>query len=261
VEGSVDAKPKRGGGKGRKDPVIVDAEAVAPVEGRLSREEIEAQASMAEQEAFQQAIDSGMSTKEARKAANARRKQVQKELLDANRVAPVEGSVDGKGSPKAEPSSGGGSSGPPDDPAKRGGFGADDADIIDSEPLPDATPAKNSGDGGGKPPSDPPGGKPRDGDADGTAPKPTPEKPLRRWRWVALAGGLGGAYVLSQMGGKATAGTSPTGPTPAPVPPGGAAAAGGAETEDALTRAINRIRGSRAGGSDRPSYQTLQNWN
>jgi hypothetical protein len=131
---------------------------------------------------------------------------------------------------------------------------------------PNAKP-KDGGDGG-KPPEDPPkrledsdgdAGKPsnkkKPTKADDTKPKDAPGKWLKRG--LIAAAGLGTIAALSGGGG---GGVAAGGEVPPPVPPsGGPGAAGGEVSEDALERALERIRGSRRGPSS-PTYQTLQNW-
>jgi len=71
-------------------------------------------------------------------------------------------------------------------------------------------------------------------------------------------GVLGGLYGMSQSGGSGVAGDL-NGQTPVPPGAGAGGEAGSPSEEDAITRALEMIRGSRR-GPDSPSYQTLQNW-
>ena len=139
-------------------------------------------------------------------------------------------------------------------------------DLRKPQADPNAKP-KGGGDGG-KPPEDPPkrledadgdAGKPNNKKkptkADDTKPKDAPGKWLKRG--LIAAAGLGTIAALSGGGG---GGVAAGGEVLPPVPPsGGPGAAGGEVSEDALERALDRIRGSRRGPSS-PTYQTLQNW-
>lgn len=224
-----------------------------PVAGRkLTRKEIEDEATAAEQEEFARAREEGMPTKKARTAANARRKKVQQELLESNGY--IESKPAAAASPKPEA-------------AKPAGT-ADK--VVDSKPIdPAAGPQKNPKADTKKTAPD----KPKDADPpkpkdDATPPKqgdgdkakaPPPKGRIPYFRTALSIGGvLGGGALLSNLGG--SGGKAVAGGGPVPVPPGGGAVPGAEMTEeDAINRALARLRGSRA-GSDSPTYQTLQNW-
>ena len=203
-----------------------------PVAGRkLTREEIEAEATAAEQEEFARAREDGMPTKKAREAANARRKKVQQELLEAN------GYIESKPAGAAKPA------------------GAKDK-VVDSTPVdPAAGPQKNAK-------QDTKKTKPDDKK---TAPEPKkvektsevePSKPVdeagppkgkdaktpakSRLPYYLTGGAILAGVTAANMGGGG--GTVVAGGGPIPVPPGGGGVGTDAEMteEDAINRALAR---------------------
>ena len=221
-------------------------EAPAATGGRkMTRDEIEAEATRAEQEAYTQAVDEGMSPKKARAVDNKRRKEVQQQLrAESGTLPPVADPT-----PAAKPAADAAPDKPADttpaaetlDPVgERAG-----SDGVDIDETPDAKKA-----------DDP---KPKDDAPKKDAPPP----PKSRLSTTAkVLGGVGlltaGSALLSNMGGGSR---NVLAGGPITVPPGsGAGGMGDAEAEaDAITRALERIRGSRR-NDGAGTTQVLQNW-
>jgi hypothetical protein len=230
--------------------------AEAPAGRKMTRDEIEAEATRAEQEAYTQAVDEGMSPKKARAAANKRRKEVQQQLLAENGTLPpvketasaAKPAAAGAADKPAGPTPGKETLDPvgertPDATGERAG-----SDGVDIDETPD-TAAKKADE------ANPKDEAPK---TDAT-PEPKPE-PKKSWFTLprVLAGLTGAGVIAANMGGGSS---NVTAGGPIPVPPG--AGAGGmddAEAEaDAITRALERIRGSRR-NDGAGTTQVLQNW-
>ena len=236
-------------------------EAPAATGGRkMTRDEIEAEATRAEQEAYTQAVDEGMSPKKARAAANKRRKEVQKQLLAESGTLPPVADPTPAAKPAADAApaakAGGETIDPIPDPADKGGKGSKGGRSKNAKPdastkPDDVSPSKSAAGGDASAPkSDPdPDGKP--------APKTEPKKSWFTMPRV-LAGLAGAGVIAANMGGGSS---NVTAGGPITVPPGsGAGGMDDAEAEaDAITRALERIRGSRR-NDGAGTTQVLQNW-
>jgi hypothetical protein len=207
----------------------------------MTRDEIEAEATRAEQEAYTQAVDEGMSPKKARAAANKRRKEVQQQLRAESGTLPSVADPTPAAKPAADAA--------PDKPAATKAEG-ETLDPV-AEGKPDATGERTGSDG-------------VDIDEATDAkkaddPKPKPE-PKKSWFTLprVLTGLAGAGVIAANMGGGSS---NVTAGGPITVPPGsGAGGMSDAEAEaDAITRALERIRGSRR-NDGAGTTQVLQNW-
>lgn len=229
---------------------VVDSK---PVAGKkLTSKEIEAEADRVFKETLEQEQEAGAPLKQARATANAARLRKKKELQQLNASEPI-ASTPAAG-PAATPQA-----------AKPAG---EAGKVVDSQPVDATDGAKKTQKTNAAAPKEPSKKTTKDADGsakkDGEAEKPKQDKPPQNkgipyFRTALGIGGLiGGGALLSNLGGKS--GTASAGDGPILVPPEGAA---GAEAEmseeDAINRALARLRGSRA-GSDSPTYQTVQNW-
>jgi hypothetical protein len=219
----------------------------------LSATEIKRQVNDAIDDAYRTAIDEGMSEADARAAAQQTGQKVRSELLEANKLADSTPIGDASGSPAAATPQ----------PAPAAGK-ADD--VVDSKPVDAPAGTKKNPKADAEKPKDGKDTKPKDGtDAKKADDKANPEKaPPAKGRIpyfrtaLGIGGVLGGGALLSNMGGGG--GTAVAGGGSMPLVPGGGVDSEAAMAEeDAINRALERLRGSRK-GSDSPTYQTVQNW-
>ena len=226
--------------------------AAEPAGRKLSRDEIEAEAEAAFQQELESLRDSGMSTKKAIAAANRRRKAVQQQLMEANGLITPK-----KDAPQPDAAKGDAADGVPDDSKPIETKASKDDP---TKPAPDRP--KNTKPDNDTPVVDEPTrpkNEPKEPAGDKSRPAPPPKKfnipYFRPALGLAAAGGT--AALLSNIGAGGTA-AADTGPIPVP-PTGGPSPGAVMAEEDAINRALERLRGSRS-GADRPTYQTVQNW-
>jgi hypothetical protein len=216
-----------------------------------------------EQDVRDEYRDSGLSDdeieQEVRQRVNRRRAELEAETSAAVDAADDADVVDAPDDAPSKPAS----------PEPSRPTGADGEDIVD---MPSDTPAKPKGDGSGSEPPD--GPKPRGEGSDG--PAPTPKKRRLPWKRAALVGAgtlaylyrnagqpvLDGQINVPGEGGPGGGGSGGGGGTPyIPVGAGGASGvgAGPSSPEDAIERALERLRGSRK-PSGMPAYNTMFNY-
>lgn len=216
-----------------------------------------------EQDVRDEYRDSGLSDdeieQEVRQRVNRRRAELEAETSAAVDAADDADVVDAPDDAPSKPAS----------PEPSRPTGADGEGIVD---MPSDTPAKPKGDGSGSEPPD--GPTPRGEGSDG--PAPTPQKRRLPWKRAALVGAgtlaylyrnagqpvLDGQINVPGEGGPGGGGSGGGGGTPyIPVGAGGASGvgAGPSSPEDAIERALERLRGSRK-PSGMPAYNTMFNY-
>lgn len=227
-------------------------------------EEIEDAATEAYGMAYQTAKDEGMSNPDAQAVARDAANKVRAEMQASGTRPPADGSTAApkpeaaaKASPESPPKADGETLDPVADPQAKGGGGSKGGSTKNTEPDADTKPVEE---GPSKPANDADGPAPKsDPDPSGKpAPKPEPKK-----SWLTLPrvlAGLTGAGVIAANMGGGSGGVVAGGPIP--VPPGGGGVSAGEDAEaqaDAITRALERIRGSRR-NDGMPTTQVIQNW-
>lgn len=236
---------------------VVDSK---PVAGKkLTAKEIKAEADRVFKDTLAQEQEAGAPLKQATATANAARLRKVKELQGLNPSEPIPEKP--AAAAKPEPATFNPATGEfvENVPASK----ADD--VVDSKPVDAPAGSKKNPKADADTPKDGKDTKTKDGtDAkkadDNANPEKAPPKKSRLPYYLtgaALVGG--GAAVLSNIGGGGS-GVAVAGGGPMPAIPGGSVAYGSEmEQEDAINRALARLRGSRASADD-GTTQVIQNW-
>lgn len=217
-----------------------------PVAGKkLTAKEIEAEADRVFKDTLAQEQEAGAPLKQARATANAARLRKVKELQGLNPSDPIPEKPAAAATPQPTPAA----------------SKADD--VVDSKPVDAPAGTKKNPKADAEKPKDSKDTKPKDGtDAKKADDKANPEKaPPKKSRLpYYLTGGAILAGVTAANMGRGGSGTAVAGGGSVPLVPGGGVNPEAAMAEeDAINRALERLRGSRASAGGGTS-QVLQNW-